>query len=163
MAMIKQHFSEYAAFTETFFLTCMLHDIGTTPKNTQATQLSFEFYGGFLAQELLHGKLGAPKSQAESVCETIIRHQDLGETGTISSLCALIHLVTIFDNMGLNSSLIDKKTIESVTQAYPRKKWSSCFGATVDNEITVKPWCHTTVIEGFADGVRGNKLMEPYD
>lgn len=94
--MIKQHFPSFEPFTETFFLTCLLHDIGTTDKNLKATKLSFEFYGGILALQLLSSKLGAPQSQAESVAETIIRHQDLGETGTISSLCALIHLVTIF-------------------------------------------------------------------
>jgi len=98
-AIIRQHFPDFSAFTETFFITCLLHDIGTTPKNLEATKLSFEFYGGIIALDLLCDKLGAPRSQGESVAETIIRHQDLGETGTVSSLCALIHLVTI---LGMN-------------------------------------------------------------
>lgn len=65
--------------------------------------------------------------------------------------------------MGMNPQLIHKDTIESVVEAFPRKKWSSCFAATIRKEIELKPWCHTTVIDGFAEGVEGNKLMEPYD
>ena len=81
---------------ETYLLTCLLHDIGTTDKNLSATLLSFEFYGGYLALDLLHKELHAPVSQAESVAEAIIRHQDPGESGKISSVGLLIQLATIF-------------------------------------------------------------------
>jgi len=37
--------------------------------------MSFEFYGGFLALELLKG-LEAPVEQAENVAEAVIRHQE---------------------------------------------------------------------------------------
>jgi cyanamide hydratase len=83
------------SFAETYFLTCLLHDIGTTDTNITATLMSFEFYGGMLALDLL-GKEGAPKAQAESVAEAVMRHQDLGDTGTLSSIGALIQLATIF-------------------------------------------------------------------
>lgn len=65
--------------------------------------------------------------------------------------------------MGINPRLIDSKTVESVTKLFPRNKWSSCFAATIREEVALKPWSHTTAIEGFAEGVEGNKLMEPYD
>lgn len=65
--------------------------------------------------------------------------------------------------MGINPHLIHKDTISSVVSAFPRHKWSSCFAATIREEIGLKPWCHTTAIEGFAEGVEGNKLMEPYE
>lgn len=58
--------------------------------------MSFEFYGGYLALDLLHKELQAPKEQAESVAEVIIRHQDIGETGKITTLGQLIQLATIF-------------------------------------------------------------------
>lgn len=57
--------------------------------------MSFEFYGGMLALDLL-GKEGAPKPQAESVAEAVMRHQDLGETGTLTTVGALVQLATIF-------------------------------------------------------------------
>jgi cyanamide hydratase len=57
--------------------------------------MSFEFFGGFLALDLLQ-KYGAPKEQAESVAEAIIRHQDLGDIGTISTVGQLIQLSTLF-------------------------------------------------------------------
>lgn len=76
-------------------MTCLLHDIGTTKENINGTLLSFEFYGGYIALDILK-EYGAPKEQAESVAEAIIRHQDLGDVGTISTVGQLIQLSTLF-------------------------------------------------------------------
>lgn len=83
-----------ASFLETFYLSCLLHDIGTTPTNLKATLMSFETYGGFLALTLLQS-WGASKEQAESVCEAIVRHQDLGDSGEITGVGGLIQVVTL--------------------------------------------------------------------
>lgn len=152
--------------------------------------MSFEFYGGYLALNLLKDTLHAPVSQAESVAEAVIRHQDLGESGKISSVGLLIQLATVFgellrpgvffcdwrrrrakvvwaniDNMGINPELVHKWTIEDVVRHYPRKKWSSCFAATIRKENGLKPWAHTTALgeEEFPGGVENNELMAPYD
>jgi len=145
-------------------LTCLLHDIGTTDKNITATLMSFEFYGGLLTLNLLKS-LSAPIAQAENVAESVIRHQDLGETGTLTRIGALIQLATIFDNMGGNPQLVNKGTIESVVEAYPRKGWSGCFARTIRKENGLKPWAHTTHLGelDFPVGVENNSLMAPYD
>lgn len=145
-------------------MTCLLHDIGTTDKNIHATLMSFEFYGGLIVLDLLKS-LSAPIEQAENVAEAVIRHQDLGDTGTITRIGALIQLATIFDNMGGNADLVAKETIEDVVKTYPRKKWSACFAATIRRENGLKPWAHTTHLgeEDFPEGVKGNKLMAPWD
>lgn len=91
-----QHFPHWKFDDETYLLACLLHDIGTTDKNLNATMMSFEFYGGFLALELLTKDRQAPKAQAESVTEAIIRHQDLGESGKITALGGLLQLATVF-------------------------------------------------------------------
>jgi cyanamide hydratase len=140
----------------------MLHDIGTTSTNITGTLMSFEFYGAKVAYEKLLS-LGADKAQAEAVMEAIIRHQDLGETGTITELGQIIQLATVFDNVGMNPDLITKELIESVTSKWKRNGWTGCFASTVRKEIGLKPYCHTTAIDGFAEKVEGNKLMEPYD
>jgi len=57
--------------------------------------MSFEFYGAFKAMTFLIEN-GAPQDQAEAVSEAIIRHADLGETGTLTSLAMLIQLSTVF-------------------------------------------------------------------
>jgi len=162
----RQQFPSWKFSEETYFLACMLHDIGTTKENLKKTLLSFEFYGGFLALDLLQGDhYGASKEQAESVAEAIIRHQDIGESGKITTIGQLIQLATIFDNMGGHADLIHKGTIENVTSSFPRQKWSSCFAATIREENGLKPWAHTTALgeEDFPNGVMNNKLMEPYD
>lgn len=142
----------------------MLHDIGTTQKNQEDTLLSFEFYGASLAADFLRSQTPpSPKAQVEAVMEAIIRHQDLGETGTITQLGQLIQLATVFDNVGMNADLITKETIESVVKAWPRKRWTGCFAAVIRDELRLKPWAHTTAIEGFEEKVKANKLMEPYD
>jgi len=160
--LANHHLHHLASSLPTFFLASLLHDIGTSPQNLHTTHLSFEFQGGLLALSLLRD-LGAPVAQAESVAEAIIRHQDLGESGMITGVGGLLQLATVFDNIGMNPQLIDRSTIESVTAQFPRNKWSSCFAATLREEVGLKPWCHTTVIEGFGKRVEGNTLMEPYE
>ena len=48
-------------------------------------------------------KEGAPTAQAESVAEAVIRHQDLGETGFVTSITAVVLLATIFGEFGFFS------------------------------------------------------------
>ncbi|KAI4247155.1 MAG: hypothetical protein LQ352_006206 [Teloschistes flavicans] len=164
-AIHTQQFPDWRFTDETYLLACLLHDIGTTDMNISATKMSFEFYGGLLALELLSKDLHAPIEQAESVAEAVIRHQDIGETGKITTIGLLLQLATIFDNMGGHEELVHKDTIENVTRHFPRNKWSSCFAATIRKENELKPWAHTTALgeEDFPNGVLNNKLMEPYD
>lgn len=69
------------------------------------------------------------------------------------------------DNMGGHKDLVHEDTIRDVTARYPRKKWSSCFAATIRKENGLKPWAHTTALgeDDFPNGVQNNKLMQPYD
>ncbi|KAI4230226.1 MAG: hypothetical protein L6R36_000191 [Xanthoria steineri] len=164
-AIHNQQFPEWHFTEETYLLACLLHDIGTTDKNISATKMSFEFYGGILALDLLSKELHAPIEQAESVAEAVFRHQDIGETGMITTIGQLLQLATIFDNMGGHKDLVHEDTIRDVTARYPRKKWSSCFAATIRKENGLKPWAHTTALgeDDFPNGVQNNKLMQPYD
>lgn len=94
-AIVQYHLPQMKPLLETYFLTCLLHDIGTTEINLKGTRMSFEFYGAFRALNFLQEN-GASKDQAESVTEAIIRHADLGETGMITSVGQLIQLATVF-------------------------------------------------------------------
>ncbi|KAK4902171.1 hypothetical protein LTR27_001073 [Elasticomyces elasticus] len=158
----SQHFPNWHYSAETYLLTALLHDIGTTAANQESTQLSFEFQGGIISLDLLKS-LKAELSQAEAVAETIIRHQDIGDTGNVTTLTAVTHFATILDNAGLNGELVHEDTIKSVTAKYPRNAWTGCFASVVRRERELKPWSNTTRIEGFAEMVEANKLMEPYD
>ncbi|KAI9850218.1 MAG: hypothetical protein M1838_005988 [Thelocarpon superellum] len=145
-AIAHEQFPDWSFSDETYLLTALLHDIGTTATNLRASLMSFEFYGGLLALELLHSELHAPKAQAESVAEAIFRHQDLGGTGSITTVGQLIQLATILDNMGEHSALVHPDTIKDVTAHFPRRHWSLCFAATIREENRLKPWAHTTAL-----------------
>ncbi|KAE8381686.1 hypothetical protein BDV26DRAFT_255253 [Aspergillus bertholletiae] len=169
---IKRHVFPSWSFTdETYFLCCLLHDIGSTEENLKKTKLSFEFYGGFLALDVLQdrsaspGNAVAPRDQAEGVAEAIIRHQDLCEEGKITAVGQLLQLATIFDNTGAYADVVHPSTIEDVSRRYPRKQWSNCFAATIRRENELKPWSHTTTLgeEAFPAKVLGNSLMAPYE
>lgn len=74
---------------ETWFITAMLHDIGTTPNHIHSTKLSYEFWAGLHTRDLLLNDqegVVAPVEQMESIVEAIIRHQDVQEKGSISTL-----------------------------------------------------------------------------
>lgn len=165
-AILDQQFPDLAKSLSrsTLALTALLHDLGTTHENLRATQLSFEFYGGYLALDLVGHQLEAPKSQAEAVAEAVIRHQDLGSTGTITFLGQLIQLATVYDNMGDNPELIHPDTKVDVNNSFPRLGWSKCFSATIREEVGLKPWAHTTHLEeDFPRGVENNRLMAEFE
>ncbi|KAH8598980.1 urea hydro-lyase cyanamide [Bisporella sp. PMI_857] len=166
VAILSHAFPTWSSpsFLETYYLTCLLHDIGTTDENITTTLLSFEFQGGYLVLDLLKS-LAAPVEQAESVAEAVIRHQDLGTTGTLSRVSALIQLATIFDNVGRNPELVARETIEGVVALFPRKHWSGCFAKTIRKELSLKPWAHTSHLgePGFEERVEGNVLMSEWD
>lgn len=130
--------------------------------------MSFEFYGGFKAMNLLL-ELGASKDQAEAVAETIIRHQDLGTVGNITFMGQVIQLATIYDNVSDHpylknlTEIIHTETLKDVVKAFPRQQWLGCFAKTIEEEERFKPWCHSTHIPNFSDGIRGNKFMQQYE
>ena len=95
-AIHTQQFPEWNFTDETYLLACLLHDIGTIDGNISATRMSFKYYSGILAPDLLSKDLHAPIEQAESVAEAIFRHQDIGETGKITTIGQLLQLATIF-------------------------------------------------------------------
>ncbi|KAK6444261.1 cyanamide hydratase [Trichoderma asperellum] len=169
-AIVKQQFPEHAeTFSpSTLALVSLLHDIGTAEENLAATNMSFEFYGGFKAMNLLL-ELGASKDQAEAVAETIIRHQDLGTVGNITFMGQVIQLATIYDNVSDHpylkslTEIIHTETLKDVVKAFPRQQWLGCFAKTIDEEERLKPWCHSTHIPNFSDGIRGNKFMQQYE
>jgi cyanamide hydratase len=67
------------------------------------------------------------------------------------------------DNMGYQAHLVSEEVIKQVVAQHPRLKWSGCFSKTIKEEIGEKPWCHTTALEGFAEAVEGNEVMERYE
>ncbi|KAF8952269.1 hypothetical protein BGZ46_003596, partial [Entomortierella lignicola] len=160
-----------SALDETWFCTAMLHDIGTTPEHISSTRLSYEFWAGYHALDLLQdvkvsggGEGVAEKDQAESVAEAIIRHQDVQPNGGISLLTRLIHWGTLLDNIGAGSELVDGETIENVCKEYSRKGWGGCFKGTVEEEKKLKPYAMVSRIEGFEELIeKHGKNMSRWD
>ncbi|KAF8938480.1 urea hydro-lyase/cyanamide hydratase [Dissophora ornata] len=157
-----------SALDETWFCTAMLHDIGTTPEHISSTRLSYEFWAGYHALDLLQdvkvsggGKGVAEKDQAESIAEAIIRHQDVQPIGSISLLTRLIHWGTLLDNIGAGVELVDRGTIEGVCEEYPRKGWCGCFKATVEEEKKLKPYAMVSRIDGFEEMIEKNGKSGP--
>ena len=158
-AIIHDQFAEWDLDPEVVFVTSLLHDIGTTKENMAATKLSFEFYGGLISRDLIQHET-KDKDYADAVAEAIIRHQDLGESGYITTLGLIIQISTILDNVGLNNHLIHKDTLDAVNKKYSREGWLNCFASAIDNENKLKPWGHTSAlgVEDFRNDVLGNEL-----
>ena len=161
---------------ETWFLTAILHDIGTADGFLDGTKLSFEFWGGMHAHRILRqpeltsaegatagADSVAPVEQAESVMEAILRHQDIQDKGNVTTMTQLIQLATLLDNVGGNAEMVNKGTIEEVVKAWPRTGWSGCFKAVVEREKEIKPWAMVSRIEGFDDMIMDNKTMKEWD
>lgn len=159
-AIIKDQFPDWDLDLEVVFVTALLHDIGTTAKNMKATKLSFEFYGGLISRDLILKHSNGNQDYAEAVAEAIIRHQNLGDVGYITSLGLIIQILTILDNVGKNLEYINPKTLARVNEKYLREGWLGCFADAIDNENKQKPWGHTSQlgVPNFRDDVMANKL-----
>ncbi|KAG6910385.1 hypothetical protein DXG01_011100 [Tephrocybe rancida] len=172
VALVKSHFPTWsydlehltvAFYDKTYYLACLLHDIGTAERFLATTKLSFEFKGAIVARDLIL-KVGGVEDQADSVCDAIVRHQDIFVKGAAFSPHAPRHS---------RSNLLHPALIETTCAAFPRNGWSDCFGQTIERELALKPWCHTSTFEvpnwkegmpsKFASDVRGNDVMRPYD
>ncbi|OAP54447.1 hypothetical protein AYL99_11548 [Fonsecaea erecta] len=178
-AIARQCFPEFevtpgSKLDETWFLTAMLHDIGTCDEFMTSTRLSYEFFAGVHAFDLLQnpqvsggGDGVAPREQAESVVEAIIRHQDVQDKGKLTLVTRLIHWGTLLDNIGAGKELVHPDTINNVVAEYPRPGWSGCFKRTVEKEKKHKPYAMVSRIEGFEDLIAKNGapggLMAKYD
>ena len=79
---MKTHFPEWEYDNETYYLSCLLHDIGTADRFLSTTKMSFEFKGAIIARDLIISK-GGHGDQADSVCEAIVRHQDIFVKGFV--------------------------------------------------------------------------------
>lgn len=172
-ALVKTHFPSWAYDNETYYLASLLHDIGTAERFLATTKMSFEFKGAIVARDLIL-QLGGAEDQADSVCDAIIRHQDIFvKGGNITMIGQILQLATILDNVGIRANLIHPRLIETTTAAFPRKGWSEHFARVVEKELALKPWCHTSTFEvpnwkegvqsNFATDVRGNDVMRPFD
>jgi len=167
-AIVKAHFPSWDFDFETYYLSSLLHDIGTAPAYLLTTKMSFEFKGAIVAREFLLNN-GAPEDQADAVCEAIVRHQDIFVNGgNITEIGQILQLATILDNVGLRASLVHSSLFGLATDAFPKIKWSSCFASVIIEEENHKPWCHTTTFEHpswkpgessrFADDVKANNI-----
>jgi len=153
---------------ETWFITALLHDIGNAPDHIASTKLSYEFWAGYHALDILQSASAtapyggeeaggvATREQAESIAEAIIRHQDVQDKGKISLLTRLIHMGTLLDNVGAGVEMVHPDTIRAVNETYDRRGWSGCFKETVMKEKSLKPWAMVSRIEGFEDAIEAN-------
>ncbi|THV03503.1 cyanamide hydratase [Dendrothele bispora CBS 962.96] len=173
VALTKTHFPSWSYDLETYYLACLLHDIGTAQKYLATTKMSFEFKGAIVARDLILSE-GGVEDQADSVCDAIVRHQDIFvKGGNITMIGQILQLATILDNVGIRANLIHPNLIKTTCDVFPRKGWSEHFARVIEKELSLKPWCHTTTFEqpnwtegvesNFATDVRGNVVMRPFD
>lgn len=172
--------SEDSALRETWFVTAMLHDIGTTPEHIASTRLSYEFWAGLHARDILldpsftlapgeeaDEKAVALQDQVDSIVEAIIRHQDVQDKGSISTLTRLIHIGTLMDNIGKGKELVHPDTVAMLnSEKYAKREgWASCFRDTVELEKKLKPWAMVSRIEGFEQTIEqhGRTTMKQWD
>lgn len=137
----KDQFPEWKIDMEAYFLTCMLHDIGLAPRHHLTTSMSFEFYGGIVAHNLItqEGK----KDIADDVAEAVIRHA-MNDNSYISPLGKLVQFATSLDVSGGNPQLYHPQTVQEIIEKFPSNGFHHHFADLMEKELQNKPGCHTT-------------------
>lgn len=96
-AIVTTHFPDWIAgalrapFLETVFLACLYHDISAVEKTRATSNMSFEWLGGLIALEDMMA-FGAPRAQAESVFEALVRLRLRSTSGSLSRMGQLVQL-----------------------------------------------------------------------
>lgn len=96
-AILATHFPDWIAggiqtpFLDTLYLTCWYHDIATTELVRASSNLSFEWLSACYAMEQLMTS-GAPRAQAQSVCEAVLRLTLMNTEGSVTRMGQLLQL-----------------------------------------------------------------------
>jgi len=162
-ALVAHHFPSwnYEDWRDAYYLSCVFHDIGTADVYLPQSQsevdtkskISFEFKGGIVARDFIL-KHGGEEDLADSICEAVIRHQDvLVSGGNITMVGQVLQLGTLIDNTSAHAHLLSPSLIQHTVDTFPRLKWSSCFVSVLHKECDAKPWCHSTTFERPGYGI----------
>jgi cyanamide hydratase len=161
--MVDDYLPQWKFDLDTYFLTSVLHDIGTAPSLQLTTALSFEYFGGIHAREKLL-EFGAPNLQADEVAEGIIRHTDSHE-GNIRQNGYIIQMTTTMDVRSTNPQWFHPHTVNRVIEKFPRLGFNNVFADRMQVEFDEKPGCYlsTRDVPTYLKCVRNNPFMELYD
>lgn len=132
--------------SELYLLTALLHDVGCAKECTENKEcrLSFEIWGGIKARELLL-ELGASQTEADEVCEAIVRHTEEYETGRVRLIPALMQLSPSQDFRAiLTPGFIHQEDVNTVCTLYPRLNMEVGFTGAFGSEVMSKPGCWTS-------------------
>ncbi|KAG7087744.1 hypothetical protein E1B28_013685 [Marasmius oreades] len=131
VALTKTHFPHWSYDYETYYLACLLHDIGTAEKYLATTKMSFEFKGAIVARELIFS-LGGVEDQADSVCDAIVRHQDIFvKGGNITMIGQILQLSTV---LGMSIVSIPRLTLDHASSSRQHGMSSQPHSPTTDRD-----------------------------
>ncbi|KAF9510417.1 hypothetical protein BS47DRAFT_1364526 [Hydnum rufescens UP504] len=135
-ATARNHFPGHSLDLEAYYLSGLFHDIGCSENNLRATKMSFEFYGGIIARGWLL-RNGTDQNLADSVAETIFRHTDC----------------------------FRYRKPHSTRSNHPIDNLGQCFGDTMQMELNLKPWSHTTALlkDEFVNAARENPYGKKFE
>ncbi|KAJ7269082.1 hypothetical protein C8J57DRAFT_1324523 [Mycena rebaudengoi] len=148
--LVKTHFPHWSYDGETYYLACLLHDIGTAENFLATTKMPFEFKGAIVTRDLLI-QLGGVEDQAK---------EHILVEGHITQVGQTVQLTII-----LGTRTIHPKFIKTTTVAFPRNGWSDHFARAFEKEVDFKPWCHGPggMPSNVATHVRRNDVMRSFD
>jgi hypothetical protein len=147
--------------TERIYLSCMLHDLGTTrDPNTlshPAHTMSFEFFSGFLAYDHLHSIKHAHKHPnavnlddvfISDIVQSTFLHTSFFTTGFSSSTAGLLHLCAFLDVGGWDvfgpdvfPKLWNKRTVTEIEERFPRLEIAEQAADGMERMLREKPDC----------------------
>jgi len=164
-AVAQQKFPEWKWDKESYYLSCLFHDLGASSESICSTRLSFEYSGGIQAREFILKHAPEEREIADEVAEAIFRHTNFVK-GKISATGQLLQLSTTLDVIGLHPSIHSASQYDDIVSKWPRLGFNQHFCALMKEEMAVKPWSHTTTVEeenGFCRKIQNNPFTKKYD
>lgn len=117
--------------------------------NIVSSKMSFEFNGAFIAMNVLR-EYGAVQDLVDQVGEVVIRHQDVGTTGTQTAVGALIHVTTLLGKLCALSEVdgwmltIGRRQRRSTSRARSQGHHRVCGQASPSRQVDILLCQHDT-------------------
>ncbi|CAM6118855.1 unnamed protein product [Calypogeia fissa] len=160
----KDQYPDWHWDSETFYLSCILHDVGLTTQRIDSSVLSFEYDGALEAHQFLMSN-GCEKKSADIVFEAIARHTDVYPLGKRTE-GTLLSIGASLDIAGKHALLIHEESLRDVVVKYPRLDVATRGAELLIYEVEKKKHqCHfkAFIDMGIPQAILYNPLFAAYD
>ncbi|XXF76893.1 HD domain-containing protein [Myxococcaceae bacterium GXIMD 01537] len=146
---------------EILYVSCLLHDLGLTPRYAFKTPGSHCFaIDGASALSPFAEEVDWDARRRDAVAEAIVLHLNVTVGVEHGVEAHLLHEATALDVTGQRSRQLAAEDVHAVVTRYPRSDFKACISADFRAQAERRPHCRAAFLERF--GILGMVARAPF-